>query len=99
MCHTFVREQFVNVRRMVIAYKSWGNDKANLSCLNYFRALEYLDINESLIEGKLSLQELRIAAFQGFGRFYLDCPKLKAEDSLLPSSAKQPHQSVKLLGT
>ena len=82
------RQQFANVQQMIICDKRyWGLVNSgsifDLSLLEDFRQLSHLEINEIFhIQGKLELQELRIAAFVGNGGeqnspFKLNCPKLQ----------------------
>ena len=84
------RQQFVNVKQMVIC--SGGNYSGNrkikkkfdLNFLNCFFALEQLELYEIYgINGKLSLQKLRIATFRGCSQskepdssIELNCPRL-----------------------
>lgn len=86
------REQFTNVQRMIICTKTWGEPRKSdttgfdLGRLNSFRAINHLEVEGFVsISGKLSLQELRIAAFQVCvlgGQpelpIELDCPRLIA---------------------
>lgn len=85
------RDRFAAVQRMVIySRKAWNSQGAaiefDLNSLNYFRALNHLEIDQMhRIDGKLNLQELRIAAFRVDDEsnapeslFNLDCPALSA---------------------
>lgn len=87
--NSFKEGGFYRVRRMIICspVQEVGNREKDvtyfdLSCLNFFSALNHLEIDQmNGIEGRLDLQELQIAAFavetrRGF--FELHCPKLKA---------------------
>ena len=90
------RERFANVQKLIICHKKawqasyregWRASEFDLTCLNCFWALNHLDIDKfDIIKGKLNLQELKIASFQGDHgdskvrrlSFELNCPKLRA---------------------
>lgn len=91
------RERFANLRKMTIFTFIWNYHSErtvqvlNLESLNCFVHLRQLEIKMPCVEGKLSLPELRVAAFnrchmQFNKEFYLvygssfelDCPKLRA---------------------
>ena len=87
------RERFRGVQRMIICTKTSSSDYKDedarvfyLSCLNHFRALCHLEINEMPgLEGKLDLPDLQIAAFQTAPNaviqhswIELNCPRLRA---------------------
>ena len=90
---TRFREQFANVQKMAIYMKTGWNDfknsdatGLNLKFLNCFKALNHLEVvGFTSVNGKLNLQELRVASFQigyDFRRtessFELDCSRLRA---------------------
>ena len=87
------RERFRGVQRMIICTKTHSGVYREadarifyLSCLNHFRALCHLEINEMPgLEGKLDLPDLQIAAFQTAPNaviqhswIELNCPRLRA---------------------
>lgn len=83
------QKRFANLRKMSICHQMlWpGQDETefDLNYLNRFQKLSHLEISDfPCIKGRLSLQELEVAAFQTYLRpskqssFELNCPRLRA---------------------